>query len=247
MADTEDRENGMSAGCGGCLGAIVIALVVLFVIGLFVDVPEEGPTSTPSVSRPVTAPPLAETANSANESLGSACIAAFASAAGVSDYNDTHEDLFPAYSACESIEEWREAYALHPDAIDGGNPVQYAMTVCANNQGQLGRTPICRAVNAPASTGSSLAASGQTGLLGVPLPAGARLTERTRGNAAEYIDPSETYAISATANDITAFFEREMPKAGWYKSASGMFIEFLKGDLIVGVWVSENKFTLMGS
>ena len=240
----------MSAGCGGCLGAIAIVFVALVIIGVFVDIPEEHePTSTSAVSKSVTRP-LAETASSAdssNESLRSACIDAFASAAGVSQYSDTHEDLFPAYSACKSIEEWREAYALHPAAIDGGNPVQYAMMACAHNQAVLGRTPICRAVNAPSSTGSSLAASGRTGLLGVPLPTGASLTERTRGNPAEYIDPSETYAISATADDITAFFEREMPKAGWYKSTSGLFIEFLKGDLVVGIYVSENKFTLMGS
>jgi hypothetical protein len=36
-------------------------------------------------------------------SVSGACADAFAVAAGVSEYQDTHEDLFPAYSACPSV------------------------------------------------------------------------------------------------------------------------------------------------
>ena len=245
MANTDDTQDGMGSGCGGCLGIIAIAFVVVVVIGIFTEDPaEDSSTNTPSVTDLVTAPAAADPEG---ESVASPCIRAFATAAAVSEYSDTREDLFPAYSACGSIDEWKEAYALHPNAIDGGSPEQHAMTVCADNQAELGETPICQAVNAPPPAQPSLKASGQTGLLGVPLPAGARLTERIRGNPAEYTDPSETYAISATADEITAFFNEVMPNAGWYKSATGMFIEFLKGDLVLGVWISENKFTLMGS
>ena len=245
MANTDDTQDGAGSGCGGCLGIIGIAFLVIVVIGIFTEDPDDdSSTYTPSVTDPVTSPPVTDPEG---ESVGSPCVRAFGTAAGVSEYNDTREDLFPAYSACGSIDEWKAAYALHPNAIDGGNPVQYAMTVCADNQTELGKTPICQAVNAPPSAQPSLKASGQTGLLGVPLPVGARLTERIRGNPAEYTDPSETYAVSATADEITAFFNEVMPNAGWYKSATGMFIEFLKGDLVLGVWISENKFTLMGS
>ena len=233
------------SGCGGCLGLIGIAFIAIIIIGVFVDVPEEPTHTTPFVTETAisptrdSAPLLAEDADP--------CIEAFARAADVSEYSDTPEDLFPAYSACASIDAWKEAYALHPAAIDGGNPVEYATTVCASNQEALGRTSICKAVNAAPATRSSLRASGRTGLLGAPLPAGARLTERVPGNPAEYTDPSETYAISASADDITAFFNKEMSKAGWYKSASGLFLGFEKGSLVLGIYISNNKFTLMGS
>ena len=134
----------------------------------------------------------------AASSSDSPCMEAFAAAAAVSPYQDTHEDLFPAYSACTGIDEWKAADTSHPAAIDGVDPVQYAMSVCAGNQSELGETPICKAVNAPPASSSSLEASGRAGLLGVPLPEGAQLTERTPGDLENYVDPREAYAISAT-------------------------------------------------
>ena len=77
------------------------------------------------------------------------CEQAFADAARVSSYRDTHEDLFPAYSACESVSEWRSANASYPDAIDGWDPVSYAQNVCDSYRQKLGETPICRAVGPP--------------------------------------------------------------------------------------------------
>ncbi len=238
-----EKAEGCVIGCG-CL---LICLVAYGVIvgscnGAKIQEAARGRSSTPAVVLRETATPPPRP---------SSCAEAFEVAAGAMEYQGTHEDLFPAYSVCKSINEWREAYALHPEAIDGGNPVQYAMAVCANRRGTIGQTPICKAVN-PETARSEVAAraletSGRTGLLGVPLPSGARLTERIPGNPFEYTDPSETYAISADAGDITAFFNREMPKAGWRKSASGMFIEFRKGNRVLGVYISNNKFTLMGS
>ena len=52
------------------------------------------------------------------------------------------------------------------------------------------------------SGASRLAGSNQTGLLGVPLPEGARLIERRAGDRAAGHDPSERYAISASAAEI---------------------------------------------
>ena len=179
----------------------------------------------------------------------SPCMEAFAAAAAVSPYQDTHEDLFPAYAACTNTDDWKAADALHPAAIDGVDPVQYAMTVCAGNQEELGDTPICKAVNAPPAASSSLMASGQVGLLGVPLPEGAKLTERTPGDPANYVDPKEAYTISATASDIAAFFGRAMPESGWSKDGvsteTGLF--FQKGNLMIVVIIGDGKFSLMGS
>lgn len=74
-----------------------------------------------------------------------ACEQAFKDAGEVSDMQDTHEDLFPAYSACMSLEEWEAADEKYPDAIDGVEPRLYAQNVCSNNQEAIGDTPICEA------------------------------------------------------------------------------------------------------
>ena len=184
----------------------------------------------------------------------SLCVKAFAAAAGVSDLHDTHEDLFPAYSACSSVAEWRDAYALYPAAIDGGNPIQYARTVCANNQEALRETPMCKAVGTPPPVQTTetalLKKSSRTGLMGIPLPEGARLTGRTQGSRVEQTDPSESYSVSATAKEIEMFYKRVMPDYGWtWDGSSGLFYGFVKGSRVVGVWVNRNggRFTLMGS
>lgn len=100
-------------------------------------------------------------------------------------------------------------------------------------------------------TATRLAVSGRTGLLGAPLPEGARLIERTAGDPAEDRDPRERYAISASAAEIMDFFNEAMPKAGWAKDGqsrpTGAF--FRKGNLMIGVLTNRDgsTFTLMGS
>jgi len=74
----------------------------------------------------------------------SACLRAFKSAAAVSRFQDTNEDLFPAFRACGSLEEWRAASDKYPDALDGADPDSYAKTVCEQNAAVMG-TPICNA------------------------------------------------------------------------------------------------------
>ena len=232
-----ERElDGYDTMAAGCILVVVLA-GVLMVGWIIVDstLLDEGVEEIP------------EPSTTSTVLIGSPCMQAFEDAANVSEMHDTHEDLFPAYSACSSIEQWEMAHARYPRAIDGGNPVEYAMRVCAGNQEALGDTPICQAINAPPEEVVVLQVSGRTGLLGVPLPEGARLTESTSGNLAEYVDPTETYAISASASEITAFFNREMVRAGWFKSATGMFIQFEKGSRVLGIYVSDSKFTLMGS
>ena len=101
------------------------------------------------------------------------------------------------------------------------------------------------------SNASRLAGSGRTGLLGAPLPEGARLTKRTAGNPAAGRDPRERYAISASAAEIVAFFNEAMPKDGWAKDgpAGPTSAFFRKGKLMIGVLTNRDggTFTLMGS
>lgn len=101
------------------------------------------------------------------------------------------------------------------------------------------------------SGASHLAGSNRTGLLGAPLPEGAKLIERTAGDPAAGRDPSERYAISASAAEIMAFFNEAMPKAGWAKDGpSSPTSEFFrKGNLMIAVLASREggTFTLMGS
>lgn len=180
------------------------------------------------------------------------CASAFARAASVSEFHDTHADLFPAYAACRDVEEWTAASRRFPAAIDGADPIRYAMTVCAGNQAELGQTAICRAVNRPdPSATSSLEPSGEQGLLGAPLPVGAVLEERVPGDAAAGRDPSERYRIAADAGEIATFFDQHMPQAGWTKDglSTPTAIFFQKGDLMLGVLIGSGggTFTLMGS
>jgi hypothetical protein len=107
--------------------------------------------------------------------------------------------------------------------------------------------------NAPREkpAGSLLAVSDTTGLLGVPLPVHAQLTNRVAGNPSGTADPREEYEISATAEEILAFYESEMPRAGWKKTGpySEFMIPFKKGNHIIGVIAHSDggSFTLMGS
>ena len=103
----------------------------------------------------------------------------------------------------------------------------------------------------PAATKSALQSSGRRGLLGAPLPSGATLTERQAGNPAAGRDPSERYTLSASASEISAYFTREMVKAGWAKDGTSTqyALFFTKGNLMLGVLINGKggTFVLMGS
>lgn len=103
----------------------------------------------------------------------------------------------------------------------------------------------------PPSGASRLAASNRTGLLGVPLPEGAKLIQQRAGDPAAGRDPSQRYAISASAAEIIAFFSEVMPAGGWAKDGpSGPTSAFFrKGNLMIGVLTNRDggTFTLMGS
>ncbi len=89
------------------------------------------------------------------------------------------------------------------------------------------------------------------GLLGVPLPKGARRTASSPGDPDHGVDPRETYRIKASAAELRAFFERETPSAGWRRSAplGGDVLMFRKGAKMIGVTLKRGGggFDLMGS
>ena len=97
----------------------------------------------------------------------------------------------------------------------------------------------------------TLAVSHEKGLLGAPLPEGARLLERHPGDPASSRDPSERYSLSASADELAAFFDRAMPMVGWTKqgTSTSTALIFRKGPLMLGVIINSNggAFSLMGS
>ena len=218
-----------------------------------------GEFRAPTVSAPKVASPMSTVNGSSNivksnqrDVAPTDCADAFSAAASVHSLRDSHEDLFPAYSACTTIDEWRAAHTLYPSVIPI-DPVKYAMSMCASYQEEIGKTPICLAVNAPPpADDTALRASGRTGLLGVPLPEGARLTERTSGSGGwTGPDPVEKYTISATADELADFFNRVLGEEGWFKDglSSDYILWFEKGDLLLQVVVdwAGGKFSLSGS
>ena len=98
---------------------------------------------------------------------------------------------------------------------------------------------------------TGLRKSPQVGLMGVPLPEGAKLIDRKNADPKSGRDPSERYSISSSAEDVRGFFLREIPLAGWKKDGSSQdfALFFQKGKLLIGVLISRDgkTFTLMGS
>ena len=102
----------------------------------------------------------------------------------------------------------------------------------------------------PTSTATNtLRASGESGLLGAPLPEGTVLVGSNEGGAS--LPPSQRYELNASAEEIGAFFQESLAEAGWEQDGppSGGSFFFRKGSLMLGVLVSDEggMFTLMGS
>jgi len=94
----------------------------------------------------------------------------------------------------------------------------------------------------------SLNASSEIGLLGVPLPEGAELTESNPAN--ENRDASETYKIDATAYQIEEFFKQEMQN-DWRMRPfqTDGFLDFVGDGKTVAILGFENggSFMIMGT
>jgi hypothetical protein len=113
-----------------------------------------------------------------------------------------------------------------------------------------GGTAGARRAAGPPPTG--LKASGKVGLLGAPLPEGARLVDWAPaplpGEPAGQRGRFERYEIDAPAGDVADFFSQAMPGAGWAnggRAAPGA-LAFRKGGLTLTVQVKDGggAFTL---
>ena len=104
-------------------------------------------------------------------------------------------------------------------------------------------------VEATPAVTNTLRASGQSGLLGAPLPEGAALVGSNEGGGSQA--PSQRYELNASAEEIGAFFQESLAEAGWEQdgSPSGGSFYFRRGSLILGVLISGKggTFTLISS
>ena len=75
----------------------------------------------------------------------SGCERAMKTAAAVSAMEDVNEDLNPAFKACDSLNEFKEASSKYPDALDGVDELLYATNRCTGDA-SLKSTPICSEV-----------------------------------------------------------------------------------------------------
>ena len=96
---------------------------------------------------------------------------------------------------------------------------------------------------------NTLRTSGESGLLGAPLPEGAVLVGSNEGGGSQA--PSQRYELNASAEEIEAFFQESLAEAGWEQNgspSSGSFF-FTRGSLILGVLISGEggSFTLISS
>ncbi len=99
------------------------------------------------------------------------------------------------------------------------------------------------------SAATALKPSAKTGLLGVPLPQGAKLLEDKLGT--DKTDQRQTYALKATAQEIVKFYDTLMPTKGWKpygKSSRPDWRAYQRGTAMIGVGIDEQKgtFFLMG-
>lgn len=88
------------------------------------------------------------------------------------------------------------------------------------------------------------------GLLGTPLPRGAVLKSKTKGDVAAGVDPREQYAINSSAETISTFFYRELTDNGWVRAADSTerMLFFDRGAHTIAVIIAKDgkSFTLMG-
>jgi hypothetical protein len=111
---------------------------------------------------------------------------------------------------------------------------------------------ICALIGKSEGSGqSSLGEAHERGLLGLPLPEGAKLVERTPGDPGQYVDPRERYQIEASSEEIASFYRHRLPALGWTRLpiSSDNYQSFQNGEHTIAVAISEagGAFTLMGS
>lgn len=111
------------------LGVVVFSVLTTDEDNTDTAVQSESATSTtettPTTERPV------KTTTGAERRSPSECEKAFKDAADVHELRDSHEDLWPAFESCGSIEEFAAASEKHPGAVEQGvDPQTYVENQC---------------------------------------------------------------------------------------------------------------------
>jgi hypothetical protein len=124
----------MAGWRGWLLGAWVVALLgcALAVGALWA----RDPQLQPGVAR----------AGDRGRAISPACGGAWSAASGLAGKERSVRDLDVAIRVCSSLEEWRRAARRYPRALAGGDAVEHLARRCQSAPGELGRTPLCRAV-----------------------------------------------------------------------------------------------------
>lgn len=133
MSDASDSEPTAGARARRWFGDLswiqkfaVIVIPLAFLSVWFSDTTSNGETGeSPTRSSEVTS-----TISGAEVAYSAECGAAFADAAAVSDMQDTHEDMDPAFSACATMAAFASASEAYPAALDGADPTTYAFNRC---------------------------------------------------------------------------------------------------------------------
>lgn len=131
--------------------------------------------------------------------------------------------------------EWRNA-----DSVEAGQYASFGYSVS-----YIAPAP------PPAPDAKRLAVSGRTGLLGAPLPEGARLIDESAADPSAGRDATEQYEIAATSAEIIEFFKEAMPDDGWVQDGptrkDAVFFSKRGRSIVVISDKDEGTFTLMGS
>lgn len=116
------------------------AVVVFALVGCGSDgdvATDETPGDTTAATQPA--------ADAEDATYSAECGQAMAEAAAVDEMQDTLEDTDPAFFACESLEEFSQASADYPDALDGTNPEVFAPNRCQGAE-SVQDSPLCAEV-----------------------------------------------------------------------------------------------------
>lgn len=128
----------------GCLTLLVLLVAArIFLPG---RTPEEAAVGNEAGAGEAAIEGTGQGAEGARTEVASGCLLAFRTAAAVDDMHDTHQDMFPAFTECKTLEEWVAASEMYPAALDGVDPRMYARNVCRSYEAEVGDSPICQAV-----------------------------------------------------------------------------------------------------
>lgn len=153
-------------------------------------------SSNPPSASLITTPTPASQASSSNLS---SCEKALETAAGVSNMQDTVEDLDPAIRACESMSELVSASSKFPQALDGVDAKTVASNRCIYNS-SLKSTAICKSLLPAMTTIHYLAVNAEAPAPDAPVPVADQATMQALIGAAQSQDRAKYNSIVTSSS-----------------------------------------------